>query len=68
MVCLLLLGVTIVLSWAAYLQVRNSVIQLAEQHLERVADELSNLMAASGRQLHGRARVLAANPAIRGYL
>ena len=68
MFCFLVLAVSTVLSWAAYLQVRRSVLQLAEGRLQGVTQELSSLMATSARQLHARARALAGAPALRSYL
>ena len=68
MVCLLLLGITTVLSWAAYLQVRRSVVQLAEGRLQGVTRELSNLMSASARQMHTRVRALALQGPVRDFL
>ena len=65
MVCLLLLGVTIVLSWAAYLQVRNSVIQLAEQHLVLAAPGDSTVIAVQLLDADG-SPILEVGPAVAG--
>ena len=65
---LLLVVVTGIYSWAACHEVKRSTVAASSGRLIAVADQLAQLLEASGEEFRGIVRGLAETPAVRQYL
>ncbi len=68
LICTLLLVVIIAVSWASYIGMRKSALEVGRQRLLTLTEQLSNMFQQSGRQLKAAMQTAAANASVKDFL